>query len=1177
MNTKTQVCIGLALSAILCVSNAHGQTNIGQWDFKKGDLSATLGSDLGPLTYSDGPNGETSNLTIFATTKALGISSIAGVVTNVMRFPGDSALPIGYIMPTPPANGSLDGQAGDLVNNYTIICDVLYTNDRIFRPILQMDDGEFDHITAFFAVNQIDRIAVTNTQGAGLPSGQFGTIQTNTWYRIAYVLNTDIGEADVYTNGVPAGSFFFGTGLIDTPYALFPGELPCFSSFETNGDGFVNSVQLRDVALDSGQIAALGGPSASGIPINIPFVNTFVESREPNVSEENILPTNGFNIVLNEGDTTVDTNSVQVLLDGVVIPSVIVSNTPPTFTITSGPPSFLASGSVHTLGVKWTDNTVGTATNSWSFTVYPYQVINLPKPFYMETFDEVTNFGSLPAGWYATNDTFVQETNFDLCVPISASYENWLVIDSEPLCGTGICAGKGFECDTFNQGPVELNGVLITNLASNNFLYFESDNRQQFDRGQIGMVFTPDIDCSGQSNVYLCFNSLWMQNRNSFGSIEYSVDQGSNWLPALYCMANSFTSPNDFRIILTNGVIDASATFTNYYDDQAGTFFATGPFAGEYAGNFAEFMAAPVGPQDVPFIQGFPDDGFNNITTGGGVNESQWIGKEIEQLRLVGADFQKTVRFRIAYEGRCSWYWGIDNFGLYSINVPDITLEPQSVTVNDGSSASFSVDATGATPLSYQWQFDGTNIAGATSSTYAIGTTSAGSAGSYTVVVSNPNGALTSSPPAVLTVNTTPQITLNPSGEIVDLGGTVTYSTAAIGAPPFTYLWYFNDTLIQSSTSPTLTLTDIQSNQAGNYSVIVSNSFGQTESDFAALDVWAGPITSNLVAHLTFDDNLDDSSGRTNNATYLFNGTNSSTTPRYVPGFIGSGAFEYTTTEDRTRAEYASFGYPPDLQFGTNQNFSVSFWCKYSATNQEGDVPFISNKDWNSSGDQGWGVFMQSGGNYRINVTGPNLGLDKYSETDTPQVLNDGSWHNVLVSFQRAPFGQSAFVYGYLDGDLASKHPMAVSGTIDTLGIDFTNEQSTNDTFQATVQGNWAVNVGQDGTGVYCNQGSAFIIDGAIDDMGIWTRALTANEAKGIYLAGLQGQDLTQAVTAMVSASISGGNIVLTWNGNPNTELQMATDLTAGNWTTVSGTLGASSATISLNSHPAAYFRLFKQ
>ncbi len=256
----------------------------------------------------------------------------------------------------------------------------------------------------------------------------------------------------------------------------------------------------------------------------------------------------------------------------------------------------------------------------------------------------------------------------------------------------------------------------------------------------------------------------------------------------------------------------------------------------------------------------------------------------------------------------------------------------------------------------------------------------------------------------------------------------------------------------------------------------------------------------------------------------------------------------------------------------------TTFPCRsgQNYTNQSDDLPFICNKDWNSSSDAGWGVFTQGGGNYRVNVAGPNGGADKYSETDTPSDLKDGNWHHILVSFQRAPAGSSAFVYEYLDGVLVSKHPMDVFGSIDTFSLPFTNEQSVVTDNQTT----WAVNIGQDGTGVYHDGGSAYDIDAMIDDLGIWRRALTAKEAAGIFAAGQSGKDLTQASTAStggtatLSATVSSGDLNLSWTAGASIELETTPSLSPEAWVPVSGTLGAGSASISLSSAKAAYFRL---
>ncbi|HUD47027.1 MAG TPA: LamG-like jellyroll fold domain-containing protein [Candidatus Baltobacteraceae bacterium] len=1182
MNTRKYILAMLALPGLLCVAKVSGQTNIGQWDFKNTNLSQTIGANLGPLAYADGPNGNTSNLTIFATTTNLDVSSVAGVVTNIMRFPGETTLNggTGYIMPIPPANGG-----GTLVNEYTLIVDVLYTNTGTFRPILQMDNGELDDILAFFDINQFDQVEVTNTLGTALPTAATGHIDANTWYRIGFVLDADGGQFDVYTNGQEAASVYLPTGQasLDGPYALYPG-LPLFSSTITNVQGFVNSVQLRDTNLDAGQMAALGGPSPGGIPITIPPVKTFVQQRFPNFGDHNVLPVPNFDILLNQGDTVVDTNSIQVFLDGALIPSSEVP-TPPTFSITAGETNLMAPGSLHTLTVAWIDSVAGASSNSWNFTVLDYQVINLPTPFYYETFDEVnvTSNGSLPTGWYATNETTVQDVTNDLCDVDSIPYENWLVDTTNIICGGGTSpCGGGLEADMTNEPPIELNGSLIHSLASTNVMWFESDNRCSGGCfGQAGFVFTPDISCSGQSNVYVCFNSMWMQNRNSFGLLEYSIDQGTNWLPALYLIASSdgdnystVAGAGGSRVIYTNGVIDVTATFETPYEDQAGYPTATDE-------EDAHWMAAPVSTADIPFIQGFPDDGVNNTTTGGGVVHSQWMGKEIEEIRLVSADFQPHVRFRFGYTGRCSWYWGIDNFGLYSINTPAIATQPLSQSVDANAPVTLTIEATGAAPLTYQWQFDGKNIAGATNSSYTIASASPTNAGTYTVTVVNPFGPITSDP-TILTVYTTPHITAGPVGEIADPGASVTFTAAATGALPLTYIWLFDDAQVQSSTDTPYTVNNIQTGNAGSFNVVVSNTYGAITSSVALLKVFSGPITNGLVVHLPFDGNFNDTSGQDNNAAYATNGPDADPNPTFVPGKIGE-AFEYTTTTNASIQEYATLGYPTDLQLDSTNDFSVSMWVNY--TNQQDDLPFICNKDWNSSSDVGWGVFSQSGGNYRINVTGPNGGEDKYSETDTPSTLKDGNWHNVLVSFQRAPYGSSAFVYGYLDGVLVSKHPMGTVGDIDTLDLDFTNEQAAN-SYEVGVetgplpdnQTSFAVNIGQDGTGVYHDQGSAHDIDAKIDDVGIWLRALTANEAAGIYQAGMAGEDLTTAVSAALTATISGSgsgaNLVLNWTGGPTVEVETTPSLSPANWTPVAGTLGASTVSLPFQSAVTAFFRL---
>ena len=700
--------------------------------------------------------------------------------------------------------------------------------------------------------------------------------------------------------------------------------------------------------------------------------------------------------------------------------------------------------------------------------------------------------------------------------------------------------------------PIVLNGVLLNQLANGNCIDADSDQRcnacgvspQPSNLGQVNVLFTRDYDLTGYTNVYVKWNSLYEQNQDNIGSVEYSIDQGATWLPVLYMLDDGVTD-GDGSDVVTNsatGQIDVFATFGTPRNDQAQGL------------SYSNFIGAVVSTNLIPYIQGRKNDDPLN-------------SKRIEIHRILMADNSPHVRFRFGQAGTSSWYFGMDDFGLYSISLPVITTQPSSQTVDANTAVTFSVVASGA-PFTYQWKFNGVAITGATNQSYTIGAASPSNAGNYTVVIKNSSGPVTSSP-AALTVNTTPVLTASPVGEIVDYGEAVTFTTAATGGEPKTYNWYVNGALVAISTSPDYTVNQASTASVGNYQVAVVNSYGAVTSTIAVLKVYAGALTNNMVVHLKFDGDLTDASGRGNNATYQYNGAAANPNPTFVTGILGS-AFQVTTLIDSSDYEYATLGYPSDLQFGGTNDFSVSFWARY--TNQDDDIPFISNKDWNSSSDPGWGVFSQSGGNYRINLTGPNRGADKFSETDTPEVLKNGAWHHIAVSVQDAPYGEAAYVYGYLDGVLVSKHPMHVGGTLDTDGLAFTDGQ-TSSPVPTPLQSTFAVNIGQDGTGVYTDNHNGYMV-ALLDDFGIWRRAITAKEVSTIYNGGLEGKDLSSISTqSLLVYSVADGNITLGWAAGLSATLQEATALDPANWTNVPNSSATNSLVLPITSGQV-FFRL---
>ncbi|MDB6035005.1 MAG: hypothetical protein JWM16_5343, partial [Verrucomicrobiales bacterium] len=82
---------------------------------------------------------------------------------------------------------------------------------------------------------------------------------------------------------------------------------------------------------------------------------------------------------------------------------------------------------------------------------------------------------------------------------------------------------------------------------------------------------------------------------------------------------------------------------------------------------------------------------------------------------------------------------------------PLITQQPSNVTVTEGQTAVFVAQATGSSPLNYQWKFGGSNLLGATSSSLVLSNVQLSQAGAYNVFVANPYGSSLSSN-AVLSV-----------------------------------------------------------------------------------------------------------------------------------------------------------------------------------------------------------------------------------------------------------------------------------------------------------------------------------------------------------------------------------------------------------------------------------------
>jgi uncharacterized repeat protein (TIGR03803 family) len=179
-----------------------------------------------------------------------------------------------------------------------------------------------------------------------------------------------------------------------------------------------------------------------------------------------------------------------------------------------------------------------------------------------------------------------------------------------------------------------------------------------------------------------------------------------------------------------------------------------------------------------------------------------------------------------------------------------VVVSPKSQTNYASSTATFSATAFSPESLNYQWQKNGTNLvnggnlSGATNSTLTITSVSDADAAIYNAVVSDASGSVTTSN-AVLTVNNFPFIASQPQSQTVVAGRAVTFNVTAYGAPPFVFQWYFKGTPVGSPTAGTnvssYTLSNVGTNEAGNYSVQVVNGYSSVTSSNALLTVLPPP------------------------------------------------------------------------------------------------------------------------------------------------------------------------------------------------------------------------------------------------------------------------------------------------------------------------------------------------
>jgi choice-of-anchor C domain-containing protein len=303
-----------------------------------------------------------------------------------------------------------------------------------------------------------------------------------------------------------------------------------------------------------------------------------------------------------------------------------------------------------------------------------------------------------------------------------------------------------------------------------------------------------------------------------------------------------------------------------------------------------------------------------------------------------------------------------------------------------------------------------------------------------------------------------PQITQQPTDKTVTVGNTASFAVTAIGTAPLTYQWQFNGTNISGETNSSLTLMSVQTNQSGNYSVLISNAFNYAGSSNAMLTVVPAVCIvppAGLVAWWRAESNALDNLGANNGS---LNGGVTFASGKVTEAFAFNGTSSFVQVTSS-----------PALK--PTGPFTLEAWVNYDQqTGMNGDTIAMKGPDDEVPGD--WDLTISS-----VRKLRPHVNLNgNWIYFDCNTTLVTGAWYHVALVYDGATI--RGFVNGMADGS------QSASGTVRTS--------------------NDPLKIGAYATTYPPSQTSFF--SGRIDEVSFYDRALSDSEILAVYNAGSAGK-----------------------------------------------------------------------
>jgi hypothetical protein len=664
--------------------------------------------------------------------------------------------------------------------------------------------------------------------------------------------NVSISTNDNYgvTDGIELVHFNFGQtppgGSITQSFAttnqqtyVLAFDVAAFSNSNTNEQRMLVTVTgNNNTTLLSQQISVFApGNGSRYVPQSFTFVG------------------DGSNVTLTFKDVSLVTDSIDLLLDNVRVSlqnAPAITSQPQSAAVETGDPvtfSVTATGQ-QPLSYQWRfgGNPIPNATSS-TYTINSTQSSDAGN-YDVVVSNAVSSVTSSTAVLTVLPPSLLTNGSFEF------GYTGWTESGNQQVVNNSALATDGTNAVRFNAGNSTPNGVLSQTISTtvgqryllsfdigtNAFQSTAAQSLQVTVQGNTTLLSQiASITAQGSGTWYTTQSFTFVANSSSTVLTFQDVSQATNNIDLLL---------DNVRLVATTASILTNGGFESDFSGWGATGnqqIVSSPNYQVTEGTKAVVFNAAQSTPNAVLTQTFPTtpgQGYN-LTFDMGATGFQTTAEQRLQVTVQGASTLLNQTASVFGQGSGTWYSSkvfsfiadsstatltfqdvspttnnIDGL-LDNVQVntnaqqgPVISQQPQSVTTQAGTQASFSVTASGTGTLTYQWRFNTNPISGANSNTYTINSVQNSDQGNYDVVVTDNNGSMTSAT-AVLTVAAA-GVLLNGSFENNFSGWTASGNQLIATSPPYTVTDGTKAVVFNSGQStPNAQLTQTFSTQSG--------------------------------------------------------------------------------------------------------------------------------------------------------------------------------------------------------------------------------------------------------------------------------------------------------------------------------------------------------------------------